>query len=147
MASQRADHDRIASLRDASVAAAHVAADFIRERAGHRTTLDIREKQAADFVSEVDTGAETRIREVLDSLVPGASVVGEELSPRASTSGDTVFVVDPLDGTTNFLHGFPSYSVSIAAMVEGTVVAGVVLNVPYGTLYTATLGGGAFSDG
>src|SRR5688572_10415604 len=141
MASKRADHDRIANLRDASVAAAHVAAGFIRERAGHRAALDIREKQAADFVSEVDTGAETRIREVLDRLVPGASVVGEELSPRASTSGDTVFVVDPLDGTTNFLHGFPSYSVSIAAMVEGTVVAGVVLNVPYGTLYTATLGG------
>ena len=147
MGSQRLDTDRIVKLRDASVSAARVAAEFIRERSGHRTALDIREKQAADFVSEVDTGAETRIREVLDRLVPGASVVGEELSPGASTTGDTVFVVDPLDGTTNFLHGFPSYSVSIGAMVEGTVVAGVVLNVAYGTLYTATLGGGAFSDG
>jgi len=147
MVSQRLDHDRIASLREASVAAAQVAAEFIRERAANRGALNVREKEAADFVSEVDTGAETRIREVLSSLVPGASVVGEELSPKASTSGDIVFVVDPLDGTTNFLHGFPSYSVSIGAMVEGTVVSGVVLNVPYGTLYTATLGGGAFCDG
>jgi len=147
MVSQRLDHNRIASLREASVAAAQVAAEFIRERAANRGALNVREKGAADFVSEVDTGAETRIREVLSSRVPGASVVGEELSPKASTSGDIVFVVDPLDGTTNFLHGFPSYSVSIGAMVEGTVVAGVVLNIPYGTLYTATLGGGAFCDG
>jgi myo-inositol-1(or 4)-monophosphatase len=57
-----------------------------------------------------------------------------------------VFVVDPLDGTTNFLHGFPAYSVSIGAMSDGMIVAGVVLNIPYGDLYTATRGGGAFRN-
>jgi myo-inositol-1(or 4)-monophosphatase len=147
MGSQRGITGRPLELRDAAVAAAQVAADFIRARSGDLQSLDIREKQAADFVSEVDTGAETRIREVLDRLVPGALVVGEELSPSASTDGETVFVVDPLDGTTNFLHGFPAYSVSIGAMVGGEVVAGVVLDIPRGELFTATLGGGAFLDG
>lgn len=147
MASQRAGSGRALELRDAAATAAQVAADFIRERAGDRQSLDIREKQAADFVSEVDTGAETRIREVLDRLVPGALVVGEELSPSASTDGETVFVVDPLDGTTNFLHGFPAYAVSIGAMAGGEVVAGVVLDIPRRELFTATAGGGAFCDG
>ena len=147
MASQRADGRRLTTLLDASVEAARVAAEFIRSRAMNRAGLEIREKQAADFVSDVDTGAETRIREVLDRLVPGSLVVGEEMSPTASTAGDTVFVVDPLDGTTNFLHGFPAYSVSIGAMIEGEVVAAVVLDVPHGELFTASAGGGAFLDG
>jgi myo-inositol-1(or 4)-monophosphatase len=144
MASQR---ERATTLLGAAVAAARVAADYVRSREIDRAQLEIREKQAADFVSDVDTGAETRIREVLDGMVPGSLVVGEEMSPTASTAGDTVFVVDPLDGTTNFLHGFPAYSVSIGAMSEGAVVAGVVLNIPYGDLYTATIGGGSFHNG
>ena len=147
MASQRAHAQRATELLEASIAAARVGAEYVRSREGDRTQLDIREKQAADFVSEVDTGAETRIREVLDRMIPGAFVVGEELSPTASTAGETVFVVDPLDGTTNFLHGFPAYSVSIGAMIEGVLVAGVVLNIPHGDLYTATRGGGAFRNG
>ncbi len=147
MGSQRVNEARWQQLLDASVAAARVAADFIRSREGDRATLDIREKQASDFVSEVDTGAESRIREVLEKHIPGAMVVGEEMSPTASTAGETVFVVDPLDGTTNFLHGFPAYSVSIGAMSEGAVVAGVILDVPHGDLFTGTAGGGAFLDG
>ena len=138
---------RANALLEASVAAARVAADFIRAREADRATLDIREKQASDFVSEVDTGAESRIREVLAKLVPGAMIVGEEMSPTASTAGETVFVVDPLDGTTNFLHGFAAYSVSIGAMSEGEVVSGVILDVPHGDLFTGTAGGGAFLDG
>jgi len=147
MASQRANTERHTVLLDASVAAARVAADYIRSRTADRAGLEIREKQAADFVSDVDTGAETRIREVLDRLVPGSLVVGEEMSPTASTAGETVFVVDPLDGTTNFLHGFPAYSVSIGAMAQGKVVAAVVLDIPHGELFTATAGGGAMRDG
>jgi myo-inositol-1(or 4)-monophosphatase len=147
MASQRADRGRVTTLLDASVEAARVAADFIRSFSMNRAGLEVREKQAADFVSDVDTGAETRIREVLDRRVPGALVVGEEMSPTASTAGETVFVVDPLDGTTNFLHGFPAYSVSIGAMMEGEVVTAVVLDVPHGELFTASAGGGALLDG
>lgn len=147
MASQRATASRLRTLLDASVTAAREGAAFVRSREAHRAGLEIREKQAADFVSDVDTGAETRIRDVLDRLVPGSIIVGEEMSPTASTSGETVFVVDPLDGTTNFLHGFPAYAVSIGAMVDGSLAAGAILNIPYGDLYTATLGGGAFRNG
>lgn len=147
MASQRASGERASLLLDAAIAAAGVAADYVRSREVDRDRLEIREKQAADFVSDVDTGAETRIREVLDRMVPGSVVVGEEMSPTASTRGETVFVVDPLDGTTNFLHGFPAYSVSIGAMSDGEIVAGVVLNIPHGDMYTATLGGGSFRNG
>src|SRR5262245_12089071 len=147
MASQRALAERSTTLLQAAVSAARIGADYVRSREADRAQLEIREKQAADFVSDVDTGAETRIREVLDRMVPGAFVVGEEMSPTASTDGETVFVVDPLDGTTNFLHGFPAYSVSIGAMNDGVVVAGVVLNIPHGDLYMATLNGGAYHNG
>src|SRR4026209_1486280 len=147
MASQRATEQRLATLLDASVGAARLAADYIRSRAADPAGMEIRVKQAADFVSEVDTGAETRIREVLNRLVPGALVVGEEMSPTASTQGDTVFVVDPLDGTPTFLHGVPASSVSIGAMSEGEVVAGAILDVPHGELFTAISGEGAFCDG
>jgi myo-inositol-1(or 4)-monophosphatase len=139
--------ERSTALLEAAVAAARIGAEYVRSRESDRAQLEIREKQAADFVSEVDTGAETRIREVLARMVPGSFVVGEEMSPTGSTAGETVFVVDPLDGTTNFLHGFPAYSVSIGAMSDGVIVAGVVLNIPYGDLYSATLGGGAFRNG
>ena len=129
------------------MAAAKVGADYIRSREADRNRLQVREKQAADFVSDVDTGAEARIREVLDRMVPGSVIVGEEMSPTATIAGETIFVVDPLDGTTNFLHGFPAYSVSIGAMSEGGLVAAVVLNIPHGDLFTATQGGGAFRNG
>src|SRR4026209_2614950 len=137
MASQRVMAERSTALLEAAVAAARIGAEYVRSRESDRAQLEIRVKQAADFVSEVDTGAETRIREVLDRLVPGALVVGEEMSPSASTQGETVFVADPLDGTTNFLHGFPAYSVSIGVMSEGEVVAGATLDVPHGELFTA----------
>ena len=73
-------------------------------------------------------------------------MVGEELSPDVVTGG-LVWIVDPLDGTTNFLHGFPSYAVSIAAALDGVLQAGVVLHVPRNQIYSATRGGGAWLDG
>jgi myo-inositol-1(or 4)-monophosphatase len=69
--------------------------------------------------------------------------VGEELSPRLSQEG-LVWVVDPLDGTTNFLHGVPAYAVSIAAAVDGVLEAGVVLELPSGRLFRAGRGAGAW---
>ncbi len=69
----------------------------------------------------------------------------EELSPHAP-SAEVRWIVDPLDGTTNYLHGFPAYAVSIAAEVDGQLAAGVVLDVPHDRLYTAVAGGGAFCD-
>jgi myo-inositol-1(or 4)-monophosphatase len=147
MPSQRASDARRAELLAASIAATRVAADHIREMGRDLGRLTWHEKQSADFVSEVDTGAESRIRERLREAIPGAAILGEELSPRASLDAETVFVVDPVDGTTNFLHGFPFYAVSIGAVVDGVVETGVVLDVPRDEWFTATRGGGAFVNG
>jgi myo-inositol-1(or 4)-monophosphatase len=127
--------------------AAIAATEFIRARAGDRAHIEWRAKSATDFVSDVDTGSERIIREALIGAYPSALILGEELSPDASTDAELAFVVDPLDGTTNFLHGFHEYAVSIAAAARGELVAAIVVEVPTGDRYTATTGGGAFRNG
>ena len=126
--------------------AAGGAAEYLRsvERPAepNRWTL----KGSRDFVTEVDRTAERMIADVLLAADPSASMVGEELSPALATDG-LVWIVDPLDGTTNFLHGFPSYAVSIAAAVDGVLEAGVVLHVPRNETLSASRGGGAWLDG
>ncbi len=147
MPSQRHDTALQNLLLDASLHAARRGADFVRERTRDLASIDWQIKSRADFVSEVDLGAESRIAEYLLERVPDALVLGEELTPRAATEDGIVFVVDPLDGTTNFLHGFPEYAVSIGALAGGSLAAGVVLQIPLDVTYTATAGGGAFRDG
>ncbi|MGZ8392051.1 MAG: inositol monophosphatase family protein [Gemmatimonadales bacterium] len=100
-------------------------------------------KGRRDFVTEVDRTAEQVIADILLAGEPGGRVVGEELSPTIQTDG-LVWVVDPLDGTTNFLHGFPSYAVSIAGALDGVLQAAVVLQVPRDETYSASRGGGAW---
>lgn len=127
--------------------AARIAADFIRMSAAGLATLDWREKSRADYVSDVDVGAESRIADHLLRRFPSAVVLGEELTPTTALMEDLAFVVDPLDGTTNFLHGYPQYAVSIAAVSGGELLAGVVLDVARGSACSAIRGGGAFCDG
>ncbi|MBA2459823.1 MAG: inositol monophosphatase [Gemmatimonadales bacterium] len=100
-------------------------------------------KGSRDFVTEVDRTAEELVTEVLLAAEPGSRIVGEELSPELATGG-LVWVVDPLDGTTNFLHDFPSYAVSVAAAVDGVIEAGVVIQVPRNEVYSASRGSGAW---
>jgi myo-inositol-1(or 4)-monophosphatase len=137
-------------LLDALKAAAAAAAEVIRDGERRRGALVWREKSATDFVSEVDMTAEARIIALLTSRVPGAAILAEEtastLAAERRTTGVT-FVIDPLDGTTNFLHGVPEYAVSIAALVDDELAAGVVLHVPRDEWFTATRGGGAWRDG
>ena len=132
--------------RDAAVDAAHAAATFIAERARTRHLLTWEEKSATDFVSAVDIGAEERIGAILRARIPGLRIVGEELGPTGDTTTGLVAIVDPLDGTTNFLHGYPSYGVSIGIAVDGVPRVGVVHDVARGGVYVATAGGGAFLD-
>jgi len=100
-------------------------------------------KGRRDFVTEVDRTAEGMIRNVLQNGSRDARIIGEELSPDIVTEG-LVWVVDPLDGTTNFLHGYPSYAVSIAAAMNGVLEAAVVHHVPRNETYHATRNGGAW---
>ena len=125
-------------------AAAAQAAAFIADRATTRHTLTWEHKGPADFVSAVDLGAEQRIRDALLGAYPDAAFLGEEsYDPAAGLGPGLGFVVDPLDGTTNFLHGFPWYAVSIGATFAGEPIAGVVHNVATGEVFSATLGHGA----
>lgn len=146
MGSQATDMSDL-ELLDIAVAAASAAAAVIAERSAGRGSLEWREKSPADFVSEVDLAAESRIRQVIDRLAPGATVAGEEGSPDLYAAPGVIFVADPLDGTTNFLHGYPAYAVSIGVVRDGRLAAGVVHDVARGGIYTAAAGHGAWCDG
>jgi len=121
------------------------AADYVRSAvrpAVHTWT----EKSQHDFVTEVDRAAEGLIAEVIMLAEPDSVIVGEELSPKRMARGELVWIVDPLDGTTNFLHGYPQYAVSIACLVEGKLAAGVIHDVCRKRTYRAIRGGGAFEE-
>jgi myo-inositol-1(or 4)-monophosphatase len=132
------------NLLEVAVAAARAAATVIREMSGDRATLQWELKSPSDFVSAVDLAAEERIREVVGRLLPEAVVAGEERSPDDVSDTGLIFVADPLDGTTNFLHGYPNYAVSIGVLCDGRLAAGVVHNVVTGEVHTATDGHGAW---
>jgi myo-inositol-1(or 4)-monophosphatase len=131
-------------LLDVALEAARAGASVIRDASPLRQKLVWETKGRSDFVSEVDKASERRIVEIINRRCPDATVLGEELSPTALSSKGIVVIADPLDGTTNFLHGYPEYSVSIAIARDGVLCAGVVLNVPRGDEFTAVKGGGAF---
>jgi myo-inositol-1(or 4)-monophosphatase len=99
-----------------------------------------------DMVTEVDRASEALITGKIRAARPHDAILGEEGASDTGTSG-VRWLVDPLDGTTNFLYRFPAYSVSIAAEVDGVVVAGVVYDVVHNETFTATHGDGAFRDG
>jgi myo-inositol-1(or 4)-monophosphatase len=134
-------------LLAASVHAAAIAAEIVQRGAASRSTLRWDEKGPADYVSDVDRASEDALRTALLAAVPHARVLGEERSPDTDSTTGVVFVVDPLDGTTNFLHGYPAYAVSIGALVDGVLTAAVVRHAVTGETFTAIAGGGAFRNG
>lgn len=126
-----------------------LAVDVVREaaeliaggRASARDGMTVK-SSPVDVVTAVDTAAEQLVVARLLGARPEDGVLGEEGADRPGTSG-VRWVIDPIDGTVNFLYGLPAYAVSVAAEVDGEVRAGVVLNVATGELFTATAGGGA----
>ena len=97
-----------------------------------------------DPVTIVDTDTERFVRDRLAQLRPGESILGEEGGgPDAGVDGGVCWVVDPIDGTVNFVYGIPVYAVSIAAQVAGSSIAGAVVNVLTGEMYSAAVGLGA----
>lgn len=126
--------------------AAEAAASYIRSVGRPPDPGGWTAKASRDFVTDVDRSAEELIAEILLSEDSQAQMVGEELRPMLVTEG-LVWIVDPLDGTTNFLHDYPSYAVSIAAAIDGVLEAGVVLHVSRNETYFGRRGGGAWQDG
>jgi len=125
------------------VAAAARGAEAVRAGEAQRASLVWESKSRFDFVSDVDRASEAAIAETVRQRHPEATLLAEEGSPDAQAASGLVFVADPLDGTTNFLHGVPWYAVSVAALLEGKLLAGAVINAATGELFTASAGGGA----
>jgi myo-inositol-1(or 4)-monophosphatase len=137
-------------LADVARSAAERAAAQIRSVRRPQAGAAWEHKGALDFVTDVDRGSERLIVAALRRAVPGSAVIGEELTPDAGVGrgpGGVLWIVDPLDGTTNYLHGYPQYAVSIAAVVDGALVAGAVVDVERNLVYHASAGAGAWCGG
>jgi myo-inositol-1(or 4)-monophosphatase len=146
VAAERATAAEYDGLLALAVEVATEAAELVRVRREAGVEVSATKSSPVDIVTEVDRATERLIFERLMAARPDDGFLGEEGASSESSSG-VVWVVDPIDGTVNFLYGIPTYAVSIAAVVAGESVAGVVVNVQTGERFTATLGGGAFLDG
>jgi len=125
-----------------AVKAARRAGRIINQAADNLDALTIKHKSLNDLVSEVDRASEAAIIETIQSAYPEHAILAEESG--ASGDSDHVWIIDPLDGTTNYLHGFPVYAVSIGVAVKGVLSHGVIFDPTRNDLYTASRGRGAF---
>jgi myo-inositol-1(or 4)-monophosphatase len=126
------------------VAAARKAARGLKRDFGEVEKLQVSLKGPANFVSAADHRAEEVLRAELAKARPGYGFLGEEGGRQAGSDTTHCWIVDPLDGTTNFLHGIPQFAISIALEREGTIVAGVIYNPANEELFIAERGKGAF---
>jgi myo-inositol-1(or 4)-monophosphatase len=133
-------------LLNTAVKAARRAGSIINRAALDRSALEIRAKGQNDFVTQVDRAAEAAIIEILRKAYPDHAVLGEESGDLAVANAEYRWIIDPLDGTTNFIHGFPQYCVSIALQHRGSTAHGVVYDPSRNELFTASKGAGAFLD-
>src|ERR1700752_3536771 len=124
--------------------AAERAARSLKRDFGEVEQLQTSRKGPRDFVSTADLKAERTLHEELHKARPGYSFLMEEGGAKPGSDPHHRWLIDPLDGTTNFLHGIPHFAVSIALEREGTVVAGVIFNPRHDDLFTAERGKGAF---
>ena len=128
-----------------AVKAARRAGSVINRGARDLDLLTVTTKGPKDFVSEVDRAAEATIVETLHATYPEHAILAEEGTAKgANAAAEYVWIIDPLDGTTNFLHGFPQYCVSIALQHKGQITQAVVYDPVRNDLFTATRGRGAF---
>jgi myo-inositol-1(or 4)-monophosphatase len=132
-------------LKLATEVATEAARLIVERRRGTITVADTK-STATDIVTAVDRESEELIRARVLEARPDDSFLGEEGDDVNGSSG-VRWVVDPIDGTVNYLYDIPTYAVSIAVEYDGQTVAGVVVDAPKGEVFTATLGGGAFLDG
>jgi myo-inositol-1(or 4)-monophosphatase len=125
-----------------AVKAARRAGSIIMRASDNLDALTIQHKSLNDLVSEVDRAAEDAIVDILRTAYPDHAILAEETG--ASGDSEFVWIIDPLDGTTNFLHGFPVYCVSIALSHRGVLTHGVIYDPVRNDLFTASRGRGAF---
>ena len=125
-----------------AVKAARRAGNLIHRAADNIDHLTVTKKSNADYVSEVDKAAERTIIQTILDVYPTHAILAEESGAQGES--EYLWIIDPLDGTTNFLHGFPQYAVSIALQHNGVLTQAVVYDPTRNDLFTATRGRGAF---
>jgi myo-inositol-1(or 4)-monophosphatase len=128
---------------ETAVAAARRAGDIILRDLGHLSASDVQTKQAFDFVTKVDRWSESVIIKTIQEKFPSHAFLAEETLKQAD-AGTYRWIIDPLDGTTNYIHGYPVFSVSIALEYGGEMLMGVVFDPLRDELFHAVKGGGAF---
>jgi len=134
-------------MLNVAVKAARAAGAIINRAALDVEAVRISQKQVNDFVTEVDLASEAIILETLLTAFPHHGILAEESgSTHGDPHADHIWIIDPLDGTTNFIHGFPVYCVSIALSVRGKIEQAVIYDPSRNDLFTATKGRGAFMN-
>ncbi|MEU2611710.1 inositol monophosphatase family protein [Micromonospora sp. NPDC007271] len=137
-------------LLEIAVTVARDAADTAHRMRAQGVSVAATKSTVTDVVTAADRAVERQVLDALRTLRPGDAVLGEEYGAGEAgpaVDGGVRWIVDPIDGTVNYLYGLPYCAVSLAAEVAGEVVAGVVRNVATGEEWTATAGGGAWRDG
>lgn len=144
------------SFAAVAVNCASKAGEWVKSRSGGYTRLDVKQSQH-DLVTEVDKGCERLIRNLISTHFPDHAFLGEEgvePGPEASANAvkavadaEYVWIVDPIDGTTNYVHGFPFFSISIALAYRGQVIVGVIYDPSRDELFLAERGKGAYVHG
>ncbi len=130
-----------------AIKAARAAGNIINRAALDVESVRVSQKQVNDFVTEVDQAAEAAIIETLLTAYPGHGILAEESGQEhGAKDSEFVWIIDPLDGTTNFIHGLPIYCVSIALAVRGKIEQAVIYDPTRNDLFTATKGRGAFQN-
>ena len=132
------------ALLNVMTKAVHKAARALKRDFGEVEHLQVSLKGPANFVTAADRRAEEILYEELSRARPGYGFLGEEGGKRAGSDTTHTWIVDPLDGTMNFLHGIPHFAISLALEREGTIVAGVIYNPATDDLFTAEKGKGSF---
>jgi myo-inositol-1(or 4)-monophosphatase len=134
-------------MLNVAIKAARAAGAIINRAALDIESVRISQKQVNDFVTEVDHASEQAIIETLLTAYPGHGILAEESGQEhGAKDSDFVWIIDPLDGTTNFIHGFPVYCVSIALAIKGKVDQAVVYDPTRNDMFTASKGRGAYMN-
>lgn len=137
------DTQQYSSYIDTAIRAAREAGRIQKSRLG--SEIGIRHKGESDLVTEVDVACEETIKRIIASDWPEHSVLGEESG--ATGKSDLIWIIDPLDGTTNYAHSYPHFCSSVALEAKGKIVAGVVYDPMRDELFSAIRGGGAYLNG
>lgn len=129
-----------------AIEATKEAGKFLKYNVGRVKNIEVKQGEARNLVSEIDKGSEEKIIAIIKRKYPTHAILAEE-SGASSAASDYKWVIDPLDGTTNFLHGLPVFCVTIGIEYKNEIVAGVVYDPNLDELFTAEKGSGAFLNG